>query len=178
MLAVNGQILAKYIGLSSETKPTLGAQHAGTVFYESNTGNYYVLNAAGAWVQMDPIVTATAIIAPVEIGEGATSADSTVLDCSTKHVKQLAFTVAGTFAATAAAPGLRLQVFYSPDGTEWDTDAYAIIEPTFTASQGTAQTKQKSRPIQAVAGYYKCNVVNLDGTNHATAVKVTAIEVV
>lgn len=120
----------------------------------------------------------TVIFGPSTVNAGATSADSTVLDLSAHNPKQLLFTVAGTFATTSSTTGLRLQVFYSPDNSAWDTDAYAVFEPTFTASSGAAQTKQKSRPVTAVAGYYKANVVNLDASVNATAVKVTAIEVV
>lgn len=120
----------------------------------------------------------TTILTVASLALNTTSSDSTVLDFATQYPKQLVFTIAGTFAATAAATGLRLQVFYSPDGTNWDTDAYATIEPTFTASSSTSQTKQKSRPVTAVPGYYKCNVVNLDGTNLATSILVTATEVV
>lgn len=43
----NGSL--KYIGLSSDTKPTLTAQNAGVEFYEYDTRNYYVLNSAGSW---------------------------------------------------------------------------------------------------------------------------------
>ena len=123
-------------------------------------------------------IASTAIIAPVTVNAGATSADSSVLDFHAKYPKQLLFTIAGTFATTSATTGLRLQVFYSPDNSAWDTDAYATIEPTFTASAGTSQTKQKTRPITVGPGYYKCNVVNLDASVNATAVKVTASEVV
>ena len=126
----------------------------------------------------DGLTAITDILTVASLAGAATSTDSTVLDYHLKYPKQLAFAVAGTFATTSPATGLRLQVFYSPDGTSYDTDAYAIIEPTFAASSASAQTKQKTRPITAVPGYYKCNVVNLDGSIAATAVKVTAIEVV
>lgn len=122
-------------------------------------------------------IGSTLILTDASLPLSETSPDSTVLDYSQKLLQQLIFTIRGTFAATAATTGLRLQVFYSPDGTNYDTDAYAIIEPTFTAGSGTSQTKQKSRPVTAVPGYYKCNVVNLDGTNDATTVTVTVTEV-
>jgi hypothetical protein len=120
----------------------------------------------------------TVIIAPVTVNAGATSADSTVLDYHAKYPKQLLLTVAGTFATTSATTGLRLQLFYSPDNSAWDTDAYATIEPTFTVSSASAQTKQKTRPVMVGVGYYKANVVNLDASVNSTAVKVTANEVV
>lgn len=123
-------------------------------------------------------ITKTDILTVADQGEGATSADSTVLDYHTRYPKQLLLTIAGTFAASAATTGLRLQLFFSPDNVAWDTEAYAALEPTFTVSSAAAQTKQKSRPVTIGAGYYKANVVNLDATNHATGVKVTATEVV
>jgi len=136
-------------------------------------------NAKGeVLTQQTGSIASAAIIAPVTINAGATSADSSVLDYHAKYPKQLLLTIVGTFATTSATTGLRLQLFYSPDNSSWDTDAFATIEPTFTASSGVAQTKQKTRPVTVGAGYYKANVVNLDAGVAATTVKVTATEVV
>lgn len=169
------EITNKYIGSSTETKPT--NESGGVRFYEYDTGQTYVWNGT-AWVMMPAIIDSNVIFTSTGLAAAGTSTDSNVLDYHNKYPKQLAVTIAGTYAASAATTGLRLQVFYSPDGTKYDTDAYAIIEPTFAASSTSAQTKQKSRPVTAIPGYYKCNVVNLDGTNAATGITVTATEVV
>ncbi len=124
--------------------------------------------------------SSTTIIASSTVNANSTSSYSTVVDCSSGGVKSLGFSIVGTFATSSASPnyGLRLQVFYSPDGVTYDTDTWAIIEPTFAAGSGTSQTKQKSRPVSLLPGYYKCNVVNLDTGVAATAVVVKAIKVV
>jgi len=152
----------------------------GREFYETDTGVLFVVDSAGSWVAKRDnaaAVTIAAIIAPVTVAGGESSADSTVLDYHKKCPQTLAFTVAGTYATTSSTTGLVLQIFYSPDGTNYDTDAYTTIEPAVTASAATPQTVQRTRPVTPVPGYYKCKVVNMDAVVSATTVKVTALEV-
>lgn len=40
----------KLIGLSTDTKPAPAPYPVGSTFYETDTGDTYVLNSAGAWV--------------------------------------------------------------------------------------------------------------------------------
>lgn len=132
---------------------------------------------SGAGVQLMGSYLQEAILSVPTLALSATSAYSSVLDFHATYVKGLMFTIAGTFAATAATTGLQLQVFYSPDNVNWDTDTYATFQPTVVASDASAQTVQKSRPVTIIPGYYRANVVNLDGTNAATGVKVSISEV-
>ncbi len=120
-------------------------------------------------------VGTTANILTVDVlPSGGTSPASAVLDFHNTYVKQLAFTVSGTYATSSATTGITLNTYYSPNGTDYDTKAYDAFSPTFAGSSATEQTVQESKLITAMPGYFKSYVVNKDADVDCTEVEITA----
>lgn len=91
------------------------------------------------------------------IGAGASSTSS-ALDCSS--VKRLLAGMQVVFGATPDG-NARLEVFTSPDGTNWDTKAYAQFEIDYAASE----PEMESAPINADAQHARIKISNLDTTD-------------
>jgi len=90
---------------------------------------------------------------------GSVDADITVPD------KRAAITIIlrATYNAAATA-GVRLEVYYSPDGTNWDTDTDERYDHPFRAGE----TVQKTYVLASVPSYVRIRIVNLDGTYAVT----------
>lgn len=100
-------------------------------------------------------------------------AAGTYVNMTGKYAKKISITVSIAYgAAITAAPTINL--FTSPDGVAWDTDAYASFSPPFA----TNSTKQKTVNIDpGAAKFIGIQVQNNDGTNALGAVKVIWQEV-
>jgi len=64
----------------------------------------------------------------------------------------------------AATAGVRLEVYYSPDGTNWDTDTDERYDHPFRAGE----TVQKTYVLSSIPPYVRVRIVNLDGTYAVT----------
>ncbi len=69
----------------------------------------------------------------------------------------------------AATAGLRLNMYFSPDGKNYDTVPYAYYDINLTAGGTIQETKIVDAPEQ---GSMMFKVQNLDGTYAATIIKV------
>ena len=89
-------------------------------------------------------------------------------------LKSLAMTVKCTFNGLATA-GIGVEILTSPDGVNYDTEAWAStgLEPTFSAGASV----QKTSNIDALPAFFKVKVTNNDGAQAVTNVAVTATKV-
>lgn len=69
----------------------------------------------------------------------------------------------------AATAGLRLNMYFSPDGRNYDTIPYAYYDIDFTAGGTVQETKIVDAPEQ---GDMRISVENLDAGQTATSIKV------
>lgn len=76
---------------------------------------------------------------------------------------RMAITLKATYNPSATT-GVRLDVLYSPDGVNYDTDTDDTYTHPFTAGQ----TKQKTYIVTIIHPYVKLRVVNLDTTYDVT----------
>jgi len=65
---------------------------------------------------------------------------------------------------TAATAGVRLSVYYSADGANWDTDT----DEVYTHPFGAGETRQKTYLLGSVPLYVRIRVENLDTTYSVT----------
>ena len=83
------------------------------------------------------------------------------------RARTLSITARITF-HSSATKGATVYLYYSPDGTNWDTIAYTSFEITLTAGQ----TVQRTLPIDVPEhGYIKVHVTNDDSSYAATDLK-------
>lgn len=75
----------------------------------------------------------------------------------------LALTVRATYDASATQ-GVQIEVYYSPDGTNYDTDTDEVYDHPFEAGK----TKQKTHVIQCVHPYVRIRIKNLDSSYAVT----------
>jgi len=65
---------------------------------------------------------------------------------------------------SAATAGVKLSIYYSADGTNWDTDTDDVYTHPFKAGEA----KQKTYIIASVPPHVRVRVENLDGTYAVT----------
>jgi len=75
----------------------------------------------------------------------------------------VAFTLKATYDPAATA-GVRISIFYSQDGVNWDTDTDDIYDHPF----GAGTSKQKTYILAAVPTYVRIRIENLDATYAVT----------
>jgi len=69
----------------------------------------------------------------------------------------------------AASQGLKVKLFFSPDGENYDTVAYTSFDVNFSAGAAVQETKIIDAPE---TGYLRISVQNLDTGQSATGIKV------
>ena len=75
----------------------------------------------------------------------------------------VALTVQATYDASATK-GIKIEVYWSPDGTNYDTDTDEVYTHPFSAGA----TKQKTYVIQCVHPYLRIKIVNEDSSYGVT----------
>jgi len=87
---------------------------------------------------------------------------------SMSQMRELILTARGTYDASATL-GLRLNLYYSPDGESWDTVPFAYYDVDLTAGS----TIQESAIVDPPStGYLKVTAQNQDATYSVTAVEI------
>ena len=86
-------------------------------------------------------------------GGGSVSIELTVPE----GLSKIALVVKATYNSSASS-GIRIKVYWSPDGSNWDTDTDEVYDHPFEAGK----TKQKTYVIHALTPYVKIVIENLD----------------
>lgn len=119
-------------------------------------------------IYLSPTNTVMSIHRSVEnIASGVSVSASSSLDVTKKLpplVKHLTISVRVTYDASATA-GAVLNVYLSPDGTNYDTQPYYSATLAFTAGA----TIQESHDVDVNTPYVKIEIKNTDGTYALTA---------
>jgi len=96
----------------------------------------------------------------------AASAEGIVGDVTLYRLETLAVTVRVTYDDSATA-GVRLKLYFSPDGDNYDTVAYAYFDIDLAAGETIQETKLVDSPEK---GHLRVAVENLDESCAATAI--------
>jgi len=75
----------------------------------------------------------------------------------------IAITLKATY-ESSATQGAKIELYYSQDGLNWDTDTDTTYDMPFSAGE----TKQKTFVTQAVTPYIRIRVKNLDSSKAMT----------
>ena len=98
----------------------------------------------------------------------AASAEKIVGDVTLYRLETFALTARVTYNAAATA-GIRVKLYYSPDGDNYDTVAYGYYDVDLTAGGTIQETKLVDAPEN---GNLRVAVENLDAAQAATGISV------
>jgi len=96
----------------------------------------------------------------------AASAEQIVGDITLYRMQTFAVAVRATYDAAATA-GVRLKFYFSPDGKNYDTVAYAYFDIDLTAGSTVQETKLVDAPEK---GNLRVAIENIDAVKAATVV--------
>lgn len=100
----------------------------------------------------------------------AASGERIVGDVTLYRLETFAVTARVTYNASATS-GIRVKLYYSPDGDNYDSVAYAYFDVDLTADSTIQETKLVDAPEN---GHIRVSVENLDGSYAATNISVWA----
>lgn len=98
----------------------------------------------------------------------AVSTEQIIGDVTLYRIETFTVTTRVVYNGSATA-GIRLNIYFSPDGKNYDTVPYAYYDIDLTAGGTIQETKIVDAPEQ---GNLRVCVENLDGTYTATSIKV------
>lgn len=136
--------------------------------YFFDSGVFYIVLTKDDYVADKSYPTTIVLIARLEADSTSSLSESLTLEL--RECSNLAITVDVTYHISAKA-GIEVNLYSSPDNLHYDSDPFATITPSFSASA----TIQRTEVINSVPRYLKAVVTNLDDSYVAMDVKVIAV---
>jgi len=107
------------------------------------------------------------VVSPIgSIASLAASAEQVVGDVTLYRLETMTVTVKVTYNASATA-GVRIKLYFSPDGDNYDTVAYAYFDIDLAAGETVQETKIVDAPEK---GHLRASVENLDAVYEAAGI--------
>jgi len=149
--AIDVNLVSDIVGIASES--TLLDIKSQTDKLNFNTNNFLRVATESDKITQQPLSSVT-------IAAGSTNN----VDISVPSGKTgVAITLKATYNSSATS-GVRLDIFYSPDGTNYDTDT----DDSYTHPFAAGETKQKTYTVAAIHPYLRVSITNLDTTYSVT----------
>ena len=143
------------------------------LFYAFNTQRYWSRKGEDLGVQILATSTPFRVVMPVVTLDSLPAGSATELGAhppiGTENINALSLTVESTYASEATA-GVRVHVFPSCDGLNYDTEPVGSLDNHFAAGR----TGRKTLPVDSSCQFLGLTVENLDAKCAATGITVRA----